>query len=58
MDITDSILWHVWFWHIYFHEEYAEPMAYPRIIFFGGGVQQIQLRTERKGIGGVRVEPP
>lgn len=25
MDITDSILRHVWFWHIiYFHEEYAE----------------------------------
>jgi len=30
---------------------YSDTVAYPRILS-GGGVQQIQLRTERKGIWG------
>ena len=46
------------FWHIYqYYNEYNKyivlsvPVAYPGI-FFGWGVQQIQLRTERTGIWG------
>ena len=30
-------------------------VAYPGIFFSGGGVQQIQLRTERTGIWGAAV---
>jgi hypothetical protein len=34
------------------HKNLHTAVAYPGILFGGGEVQQIQLRTERMGIGG------